>query len=270
LPTLTTCEGNPVLILGQTTDVPGIYTLELQNINGCDSIISQELKVEPTTIEETVAFCEGTSKTVFDSTFTSTGVICKTEVSPITGCVVTTCVTVKEVPSPQVPEQDSALVIALNGEVVIDTPNDYATYEWIPFNPDILSCPDCPDPVASPDTSTKFLLVITDGNGCRDTAEYRVFVCDETKIYIPNAFTPNGDGANDLFRVVPHEGADVILSLRVYDRWGQKLYEGSGPNAQWDGRIGDKLAPSDVYVWVLDYECGGERHRESKDVTLLR
>ncbi len=275
LPTLTTCEGNPVLILGQTTDVPGIYTLELQNINGCDSIISQELKVEPTTIEETVAFCEGTSKTVFDSTFTSTGVICKTEVSPITGCVVTTCVTVKEVPSPQVPEQDSALVIALGGEVVIETPDDYVNYEWSPlgdltFPPGCDSIPNCPDPTASPDTSTTFLLVVTDGNGCRDSVEYRVFVCDETKIYVPNAFTPNGDGANDLFRVVPHEGADVILSLRVYDRWGQKLYEGSGPNAQWDGRIGDKLAPSDVYVWVLDYECGGERHRESKDVTLLR
>jgi gliding motility-associated-like protein len=176
---------------------------------------------------------------------------------------------VTQVANPQIPKQDSALVVALGEGIVIETPNDYATYNWTPFDPNVLSC-NCADPVASPDTSTTFILAITDGNGCRDTAEYRVFVCDETLIQIPNAFTPNGDGANDVFRVVPHEGAEIILSLRVYDRWGQKLYEGSGTGAQWDGKIGDKLAPSDVYVWVLEYECGGKRVRVNKDVTLLR
>ena len=112
--------------------------------------------------------------------------------------------------------------------------------------------------------------MVTDGNGCKDSVEYRVFVCDESLIHIPNAFTPNGDNFNDLFRVAPHEGAEVIKLLRVYDRWGQKVYEGSGQNAQWDGKIGDKLAPSDVYVWILDYECGGGGHQMSGDVTLLR
>lgn len=270
LPALTTCEGSPVLILGKTTDVPGIYTLELQKLNGCDSIITQELIVELNNIEEALAFCEGTSATVYDSTFTASGRICKTEVSPTTGCLVTTCVNVTEVPNPQVPEQDEALVVAKGESVVIETPNDYTTYEWTPFDSNVLSCGDCPDPEASPDTSTLFMLVVEDENGCRDTAQYRIFVCDEDKIDIPNAFTPNGDGANDFFRVVPHEGAEVIRFLRVYSRWGQLVYEGSGTNAQWDGRIGNQPAPSDVYVWVLDYVCGGNDARESGDVTLLR
>ncbi|MDO8970036.1 MAG: gliding motility-associated C-terminal domain-containing protein, partial [Saprospiraceae bacterium] len=270
LPALTTCEGSPVLILGKTTDVPGIYTLELQKLNGCDSIITQELIVEPTNIEETLAFCEGTSATVYDSTFIASGRICKTEVSPTTGCVVTTCVNVTEVPNPQVPEQDEALVVSKGESVVIETPDDYITYEWTPFDSNVLSCGDCPDPEASPDTSTLFMLVVEDENGCRDTAQYRIFVCDEDQIDIPNAFTPNGDGANDFFRVVPHEGAEVIRFLRVYSRWGQLVYEGSGTNAQWDGSIGNQPAPSDVYVWVLDYVCGGNEARESGDVTLLR
>lgn len=270
LPTLTTCEGQPVSILGQTTDVPGIYTLELQNVNGCDSIITQELIVEPSLTEETQLFCEGSSKTVLDSVFTSSGRICKTEISSTTGCLLTTCVTVTAVPNPQLPEQDSAYVIPAGGGVVIETPDNFTTYEWTPFDPEVLNCGDCPDPVASPDTSTTFILVVSDGNGCRDTAQYRIFVCDEGKILIPNAFTPNGDGANDVFQVVPYEGAEVILSLRIFNRWGQKLYEGSGPNAQWDGRIGDQPAASDVYVWVLEYECGGQRYRRSMDVTLLR
>ncbi|MFN0037381.1 MAG: gliding motility-associated C-terminal domain-containing protein, partial [Saprospiraceae bacterium] len=270
LPTLTTCAGDPVLILGQTTDVAGIYTQELQKLNGCDSITTQELKVVPNMTQGTRVFCPGDSVEVFPEEFVSTpGEVCRTFQSSA-GCDSTHCVTVNQVPNPEIPEQDSALVIALGEEVVIETPDDYADYEWTPFDPDVLSCADCPDPMASPDTSTIFVLAIKDGNGCRDTVEYRIFVCDKSLVHIPNAFTPNGDGSNDLFRVVPHEGAEVVFSLRVYDRWGQKLYEGAGPNAQWDGRIGDKLAPSDVYVWVLEYECGGQRHVESKDVTLLR
>ena len=272
-PTITICEGAAATIFGQTTSVPGIYTQELQNVNGCDSIRIQELVVVPTSVNQTAVFCPGGSVLVLDSTFTTPGDICKTELNS-NGCLVTTCVTVKQVANPQVPEQDMALVISLGDEVVIETPNDYANYVWTPVGdlsfPNCPTSPNCPDPTASPDTSTTFLLVVTDGNGCRDSVEYRVFVCDESLVHIPNAFTPNGDGANDFFRVVPHEGAEVIILLRVYNRWGQKVYEGSGANAQWDGKIGDKPAPSDVYVWILDYSCGGGQYQKSMDVTLLR
>ena len=267
LPAITICEGETANILGQTTGIPGIYTLNLQQPNGCDSIVTQELKVISTNVQETAVFCPGGSVVALDSTFTTEGDICKTEQNA-NGCLVTTCVSVRQVDNPKVPEQDMALVIPLGGEVVIETPNGYVTYVWTPA--DSLSCSNCPDPVAYPDTSTKFLLIVTDLNGCRDTVEYRVFVCDKSKVYVPNAFTPNGDNANDLFRVVPHEGAEVITLLRVYNRWGQKVFEGSGVNAEWDGKIGGLPAASDTYVWILDYDCGGESHRENGDVTLIR
>jgi gliding motility-associated-like protein len=274
-PTLTTCEGDPVSILGQTTDVPGIYTLTLQKqITGCDSILTQELIVVPNKTQGTAqVFCPGDSVKVFGEYVSVPGEVCRT-FQGSGGCDSTHCVMVSQVPNPALPKQDSALVVALGESVVIETPDGYASYEWTPLGdlsfPNCPNSPNCPDPTASPDTSTLFLLVVKDGNGCRDTAEYRVFVCDETLIHIPNAFTPNGDGANDVFRVVPHEGAEIILSLKVYDRWGKKVYAGSGANAQWDGKIGDKIAPSDVYVWILDYECGGQHRKVSKDVTLLR
>jgi len=270
LPTLTTCAGAPVAVLGQITDVPGIYTLNLQKFNGCDSIITQELIVVPALVDETQVFCAGESTTVFDSVFTSSGKICRTETSPVTGCETTTCVTVTEVANPNLPEQTAPLFLNDEQGVVIETPDDFASYAWTPFSPEILSCSDCPDPIATPDSTTRFTLVVLDGNGCRDTAQYRVFVCDDTKIHIPNAFTPNGDGANDSFRIVPFEGPEEIRLLQVYSRWGQKMYEGSGTTAQWDGKIGDQPAPSDVYVWVLDYTCGGKEIRESGDITLLR
>lgn len=267
LPTVTICEGETANILGQTTGTAGVYRLELQQVNGCDSIITQELKVQPTNIQETAYFCQGFSVTVLDSVFTAPGSICRTETAS-SGCLVTTCYTVSAYANPELPEQDSTIIISVNGSTVIETPNDFNTYEWTP--PGDLSCSDCPDPIATNDTSTTFILIVTDNHGCKDTAQYRIFVCNENELHIPNAFSPNGDSANDVFRVVPHEGAEVIIALRVYDRWGQKLYEGSGKNAQWDGKIGDKLAPSDTYVYILEYDCGGERHVESGDVTLLR
>lgn len=269
LPPITTCEGEPVLILGQTTDVPGVYTLELIGTNGCDSLVTRELIVVETQTSETRVICPGGSTPVFDSVFTTAGNLCRTFTNSA-NCDSTHCVTVNQVPNPEIPEQDSALVIALGESVVIETPDDYASYEWSPFDPDVLECSDCPDPSASPDTSTTFLLVVRDGNGCIDSAEYRVYVCDENQIFIPNAFSPNGDGANDLFRVVPSEGADVVLSLEVYSRWGQKIFEGSGTSAAWDGTIGDKPAPSDVYVYVIKVECGGNTVVRSREVTLIR
>jgi gliding motility-associated-like protein len=270
LPALSTCEGQPISILGQVTDVPGIYTLKLQKkLTGCDSIISQELKVLATNTNASLPLCPGGVVTVFDEEVAAPANVCRTFTNSA-GCDSTHCISVNLVPNPQLPGLDSAIIVALGESAVIPTPGNFVTYEWIPYIPNVISCSNCPNPVVTPDTSTTFLLIVTDANGCRDSATYRVFVCNEQEVIVPNAFTPNGDGFNDVFRIVPHEGAEVVLSLRIYDRWGQKLYVGSGSSAQWDGRIGDKPAPSDVYVWILEYECGGNRVRRSGDVTLLR
>jgi gliding motility-associated-like protein len=95
--------------------------------------------------------------------------------------------------------------------------------------------------------------------------------CDPARIHIPNAFTPNGDKDNDVFTIVPYEGTAVIERLTIYNRWGQRIYTGSGPAAGWDGTSDGKPAPADVYVWILEVRCEGEekgvRHG---DVTLLR
>ncbi|MCC6459153.1 MAG: gliding motility-associated C-terminal domain-containing protein, partial [Saprospiraceae bacterium] len=57
----------------------------------------------------------------------------------------------------------------------------------------------------------------------------------------------------------------------IYNRWGQKLYESSGPNAAWDGTSNGKPVPSDVYVWLLELRCSGEEKAVQKgDVTVLR
>jgi gliding motility-associated-like protein len=94
--------------------------------------------------------------------------------------------------------------------------------------------------------------------------------CDPHRLLIPNAFTPNGDGVNDAFSVVPFEGLESVLELTIYDRWGKKVYVGSGATAAWDGLINGRPAPSDVYVYQLLVSCNGEKTPLTMEVTLLR
>jgi gliding motility-associated-like protein len=88
---------------------------------------------------------------------------------------------------------------------------------------------------------------------------------------VPNAFTPNGDGANDSFGLAIVEGIASVEKMEIYSRWGQKVFSSSDPNARWDGTIDGQDAPSDVYIFVIYYRGGdGALKLEKGDVTLLR
>lgn len=165
------------------------------------------------------------------------------------------------------PVQDS-FVIDAGGQVQLQAPTGFPSYTWAPAAG--LSCTDCTDPIASPDTSTIYILTVADSTGCSATVTYRVLLCNLDKLIIPNAFTPNDDGVNDVFRVVPSENFAEVHSLTIFNRWGQKVWEGSGIDAQWDGKIDGKLAASDVYVWLLKGSCSGEVLQKKGDVSLLR
>lgn len=117
---------------------------------------------------------------------------------------------------------------------------------------------------------SSYTVVATDANGCTAVSEPVVY---NTKrcFAIPNAFTPNGDGANDSFRPVFLGGAATITEFVIYNRWGQKVFEATPSIQAWDGKTDDKLAPSDVYVYRLVVQFGnGEVETYSGDVTLLR
>ncbi|MEZ4964007.1 MAG: gliding motility-associated C-terminal domain-containing protein [Saprospiraceae bacterium] len=89
----------------------------------------------------------------------------------------------------------------------------------------------------------------------------------------PNAFTPNGDGLNDIYRPILY--CPVFnTAFTIYNRWGQKVFETRDPGTGWDGTVDGEEAPSDVYTWILEYETmlDGVRQRsaEKGDVALLR
>ncbi len=271
LATLETCEGSPVNILNMLTDVSGTYVQTFTNVNGCDSLVIQTLVVTPNQTEETVVLCPNDSVMVYDSLFTTAGFLTRDLVSSVTGCDSTHRISVVLVPKPELPANDTTAI--LQGTThVLDIQDNFANYLWETKDPKI-SCTDCFDPTAMPDTSQNYTVYIEDGNGCKDTATYRIIVfppCDPQRLEVPNAFSPNADTENDKFRVVEFEGLETVTSLVIYNRWGNKVWSGGGQNAAWDGTIDGKPAPSDVYVWILTVDCGGEKKERKGDVSIVR
>jgi gliding motility-associated-like protein len=108
---------------------------------------------------------------------------------------------------------------------------------------------------------TEFILTVTDTSGCK--AEGTIFVeLDRNRnFYIPNAFTPNGDGRNDEFRVFGCKGVKAINYARMFDRWGNLIMQAEGivPDCAggtivWDGLLSSKLANQGVYVYIIEVE----------------
>lgn len=266
---LSTCEGEPIEVFDDlTTDQAGVYSRTYPAFNGCDSVVTVTLVVPVSFTESSVTICQGDSIVIAGTVIKEPTVKC-TDYASSSGCDSTHCVNVSVVDNPNVAPVDS-VILQLGESITLNGPSGFNEYDWAP--PGDLNCSDCEDPIANPDSTTTFVLVVKDGNGCKDSIDYRVFICDVDKYLkeIPNAFTPNGDNANDAFRPVPNEGAEMIVSLQVYNRWGTKVYEGFGKNAAWDGTQNAKPAPSDVYVWVIIAECSGVQKKKTGEITLLR
>jgi len=118
---------------------------------------------------------------------------------------------------------------------------------WEP--PRGLSCIDCPNPIAYPDTTTMYYLSVTDDNGCKSIDSVLVTV-DETKgWYLPNAFTPDANGVNDVLYFYGTGVKEFIL--QVFDRWGAKVFETTDAKVGWDGSYKGKPALSGVYAYLL-------------------
>jgi gliding motility-associated-like protein len=144
--------------------------------------------------------------------------------------------------------------------------------EWFPF--ESLDCPDCLRPIAMPTETTTYTLTVIDPFGCVDSASITVNVtilCSEDRLLIPNVFTPNNDGVNDHFEIVNKDALERINSFRIFDRWGELVFEERGIQARWDGTMNGKNMPSDTYVYLIEFTCpDGEHGQAVGDVTLIR
>lgn len=148
--------------------------------------------------------------------------------------------------------------------------------EWTPGEG--LSCTDCLSPIARPSRTITYALTIRNAEGCEATDDIRIEVFEPLGYYLPNAFSPNEDGENDLLMVYADPGkVDMVNTFQIFDRWGNLLFErrNVAPNeesAGWDGRARNgAMAPTGSYIFVLELQkTGGEVQMESGVVYLIR
>lgn len=121
------------------------------------------------------------------------------------------------------------------------------------------------------DTTPVYRVVAKSPAGCLQTASIG-FTLVAPEVVFPNAFTPDGDGTNDVFRIIVLEGKASVDRMEIYSRWGQKVFESSDPQAAWNGEIDGQPAPSDVYIYMVWWRRGdGALQPLAKgEITLLR
>jgi gliding motility-associated-like protein len=148
--------------------------------------------------------------------------------------------------------------------------------KWL-WTPSVnLSCSTCPLPIATIKKDISYAVKVTNYFGCSasDTINIKVF-CNESQVYIPNAFSPDGDGKNDVF-MVRSSGIMQVKSLRVFNRWGELVFEKTNilpndPASGWDGRIRGVIMGPDVYAYTVEVVCdNGIPYFYKGNVTLLR
>ena len=146
--------------------------------------------------------------------------------------------------------------------------------QWYPEEG--LSCSDCLEPEVDLLHSQTYKLLITDAHGCTEEATIYIKIDNDTKIFVPNVFSPNGDRQNDFFFAYGDNSFSEILEFHIYDRWGQQIFERehiplNEEEFGWDGSFRGQFLNPGVYVYYIKAErIDGSQVQISGDLTLIR
>jgi gliding motility-associated-like protein len=158
------------------------------------------------------------------------------------------------------------------GQSTTLTASGGTTYTWSPTNG--LSCSSCANPVASPTQSMTY-CVLADSSSCTDTACVRITVetpCPTNKdLAVPNAFSPNEDGHNDILCLQGWSNCIQTFSIYIYDRWGEKVFESSDAGFCWDGTYRGRALDPAVFVYFITATFSNDTKIETKgNISLIR
>jgi gliding motility-associated-like protein len=146
----------------------------------------------------------------------------------------------------QTVEQGSSVILNVDGNFSLDS------IVWSPATG--LSCIDCTNPIAQPTQTTIYDVTAFDASGCSATAQILVRVDRQTNIFVPNVFSPNDDGFNDVFYVFGGSDVSMVRSFSIFDRWGNQVFfvenvPHSDPRFGWNGKFRGKKKQADVFVY---------------------
>jgi gliding motility-associated-like protein len=175
------------------------------------------------------------------------------QVSDISGCVVTQDVTVIAA-SPIIASFDVSpqpTTISNPNITFTNTSTNAVTYLWDLAGFEAIATVDASYQFAALPATYTVCLDVWDANACPSTVCNDVIIDDELLVYVPNSFTPNSDGLNDIFRPMVRGHNESNYELMVFDRWGKQIFKSTNHDYGWDGTYLGELVQVDVYVWVI-------------------
>lgn len=142
----------------------------------------------------------------------------------------------------------------------------FTMFSWSP--PQGLNDPAAQNPIVDIDQSTTYTVVAATPFGCEATASIAIKVYNATDIFVPNAFTPNGDGHNDILKPIPI-GIRLFSSFAVFDHWGQRVFYTTNAGEGWDGRYKGQPQNAGAYVWMAAGTDYNGHHLVRKGTVIL-
>lgn len=246
------CKGESVTVGNNTYNTTGIYSDTLTAASGCDSIVVLNLQVTNVTYDTITAdLCQGESITIDGTIYTQAGVHTDTFSTSACDSIRTLIINVHSIPVFNLTPADTTVTAGETFEINIVSDSTY-TYTWTV--PNGISLTETSGNTALVTAYNTGWIVIQAGNAYNctawDSARVEVNYCHES-IFIPNAFSPNGDGNNDEFRVY---GRCIALDrVQIFNRWGEKVWDTPDIEKGWDGYYKGELQLPGVYVYVVTY-----------------
>jgi len=226
----------------------GTFAVVVTDSEGCLALGQTSLAPLPILAQEEAAICQGESFFVGGAAQTTAGIYVDTFVS-VAGCdsIVSTVLTVHALPAPgftvtpliaPVAEPDFVVLSGASGNIV------EWEYDW--GDGTVTSGPNAEH---SYDGPGRYVITqtVTSANGCTNSFSITVRVQDEFRFYIPNAFTPDGDGINDLF--TGYGSGFLGWEMLIFNRWGELIYQSTNKGRPWDGQAGGRMAQQGVYPY---------------------
>jgi gliding motility-associated-like protein len=127
------------------------------------------------------------------------------------------------------------------------------------------------NPLATINQTTIFILTVTNSEGCVDVDSVKIEAMKGPDVYIPLAFTPNGDGLNDKLKIISNAGISALTSFKIFSRSGNLVFESRDLSIGWDGRFNGNMLPSDIYYWTAVYvDRNNQTNSKTGTVLLLK
>ena len=235
------CQGENILLAGVMQTTSGVYNDTLSSSVGCDSIIQTTLLVNPvlTTFDQK-SICQGESVWLEGELQNSSGIYVDT-LSSFLGCdsIIKTTLTVNPIPIIDLGKD----TVVCNDTILLNPGKGYVRYLWQDgsINATYLAV-----------FSDVYSVSVTNIQGCSAFDEIEIIRDCPFSLFIPNTFTPDGDGVNDTFKA---KGVEIEeFKMLVFDRWGLLVYKGSGIANGWNGILSSgQTAPAGIYPYVITF-----------------